>query len=50
MKKLNLLLTILIFSALSISAQTYVENLSRGVVALPAEKGNFINRCSKNNI
>ena len=28
--------------ALSLGAQTYVERLSRGVVALPAGKGNFI--------
>ena len=42
MKKINLLLTILLISSLGISAQTFIERLSRGVVAVPAEKGNFI--------
>lgn len=43
MRKLNLLISFCLFSfALSVSAQTYMERLSRGVVALPAEKGNFI--------
>ncbi len=43
MKKSLSLLTLFLFSfAVSMSAQTYVERLSRGVVALPAQKGNFI--------
>ena len=43
MRKLNLLISFCLFSfALCVSAQTYTERLSRGVVALPAEKGNFI--------
>jgi rhamnogalacturonan endolyase len=42
MKKFNFFLSFLFLFSLSISAQTYVERLSRGVVALPAEKGNFI--------
>lgn len=41
MKKLYLL-ALSLFAGLSISAQTYVERLSRGVVALPSEKGNFV--------
>ena len=43
MRKLNLLVSYCLFSlAVGVSAQTFTERLSRGVVALPAEKGNFI--------
>lgn len=32
----------LFLGAMTISAQTYIENLTRGVVAVPLEKGNFV--------
>lgn len=41
MKKLFFSLLMLGMSA-SMSAQTYIEKLSRGVVAVPMEKGNFV--------
>ena len=40
--KRTLLTSITMLVLLSVHAQTYVERLSRGIVALPAEKGVFV--------